>query len=175
MSVFGGDSWAREAQYRKRRVDDLLLEDLEASAYKKLSNGKFTCLVCPHNPVLDTPLVLSVKFHTQILKYVFNHIFITWIVFVFELEILVDFWHRDTWRKALSFEYAFFLPHFYYLEIFVVIENETYWIFVTDTWQKILSFEYAFLKHIFITWNCYCNWIQDFRRLKYCWFLGTGS
>ncbi|CAI9781887.1 unnamed protein product [Fraxinus pennsylvanica] len=59
MSVFGGDSWAREAQYRKRRVDDLLLEDFEASAYKKLSNGKFTCLVCPHNPVFDTPLVLS--------------------------------------------------------------------------------------------------------------------
>ncbi|CAA2978313.1 Hypothetical predicted protein [Olea europaea subsp. europaea] len=59
MSVFGGDNWAREAQYRKRRVDDLLFEGLDASAYKKLSNGNFTCLVCPHNPVFDTPLLLS--------------------------------------------------------------------------------------------------------------------
>ncbi|KAL2537509.1 Sodium channel modifier 1 [Forsythia ovata] len=59
MSVFGGDSWAREAQCRKRRVDDLLIEGLDASAYKKLPNGKFACLVCPHNPILDTPLSLS--------------------------------------------------------------------------------------------------------------------
>ncbi|KAI3446025.1 hypothetical protein Pfo_002690 [Paulownia fortunei] len=59
MSVFGGDSWAREAQYRKRRVDDLIIEGIEASAYKKLSNGKFACLVCPNNPVLDTTIMLS--------------------------------------------------------------------------------------------------------------------
>ncbi|GFP84544.1 sodium channel modifier 1 [Phtheirospermum japonicum] len=59
MSVFGGDSWAREAQCRKRRVDDLLIEGVEASAFKKLSNGKLTCLVCPNNPVLDTPVMLS--------------------------------------------------------------------------------------------------------------------
>ncbi|KAL3843938.1 hypothetical protein ACJIZ3_001341 [Penstemon smallii] len=59
MSVYGGDSWAREAQYRKRRVDDLIMEGVEASAYKKLSNGKFACLVCPNNPVLDTPTILS--------------------------------------------------------------------------------------------------------------------
>ncbi|PIN20456.1 hypothetical protein CDL12_06864 [Handroanthus impetiginosus] len=58
MSVFGGDSWAREAQYRKRRVDDLLIEGVEASAYKRLSNGKFACLVCPKNPVLDTATML---------------------------------------------------------------------------------------------------------------------
>ncbi|KAK6159373.1 hypothetical protein DH2020_006687 [Rehmannia glutinosa] len=59
MSVFGGDSWAREAQCRKRRVDDLIIEGVEASAYKKLSSGKFACLVCPNNPVLDTPIMLS--------------------------------------------------------------------------------------------------------------------
>ncbi|KAL0384178.1 UNVERIFIED_CONTAM: Sodium channel modifier 1 [Sesamum radiatum] len=59
MSVFGGDSWAREAQYRKRRVEDLIIEGVEASAYKKLRNGKFACIVCPNNPVLDTPIMLS--------------------------------------------------------------------------------------------------------------------
>lgn len=61
MSVYGGDSWGREAQYRKRRVDDLLIEGINASAYKKLPNGKFSCLVCPQKPVLDTPLMLSVS------------------------------------------------------------------------------------------------------------------
>ncbi|KAJ9152942.1 hypothetical protein P3X46_026446 [Hevea brasiliensis] len=59
MSVFGGDSWAREAQYRKRRLDDLAIQGLEGSSYKKLSSGKYACLVCPHNPVLDSPLMLS--------------------------------------------------------------------------------------------------------------------
>ncbi|XP_010268708.1 PREDICTED: sodium channel modifier 1-like isoform X2 [Nelumbo nucifera] len=70
MSVFGGDSWAREAQHRKRRVDDLLLQGVKhnkfnhdgsdvSSSYKKLSNGKFACLVCPNNPILDSPLMLS--------------------------------------------------------------------------------------------------------------------
>ncbi|XP_073313974.1 uncharacterized protein [Primulina huaijiensis] len=59
MSVFGGDSWAREAQHRKRRVDDLLLDGIDASSYKKLSNGKFACLICPKNPVLDSLIMLS--------------------------------------------------------------------------------------------------------------------
>ncbi|KAI8532861.1 hypothetical protein RHMOL_Rhmol11G0247600 [Rhododendron molle] len=61
MSVYGGDSWAREAQYRKRRVDDLAVEGIESSSYRKLSSGKYACLICPHNPVLDTPLMLSVR------------------------------------------------------------------------------------------------------------------
>lgn len=39
MNMFGGDSWAREAQHRKRRVDDLLLDGIITSSYKKLSNG----------------------------------------------------------------------------------------------------------------------------------------
>lgn len=61
MSVFGGDSWGREANYRKRRIDDLLINNgYESSCYKKLSSGKYACLVCPHNPILDTPLMLSV-------------------------------------------------------------------------------------------------------------------
>ncbi|XP_010942692.1 uncharacterized protein [Elaeis guineensis] len=59
MSVFGGDSWGWEAQHRKRRVDDLLLSSSSSSSFKKLSNGKYACLVCPHNPILDSPLMLS--------------------------------------------------------------------------------------------------------------------
>ncbi|XP_017220231.2 uncharacterized protein LOC108197194 [Daucus carota subsp. sativus] len=78
MSVYGGDSWGREANYRKRRVDDLLVDQIHknssstnnnnntngssssSSSYKKLPNGKYACLVCPHNPVVDTPLMLSI-------------------------------------------------------------------------------------------------------------------
>ncbi|KAH6818954.1 hypothetical protein C2S51_002557 [Perilla frutescens var. frutescens] len=59
MSVYGGDSWAREAQHRKRKVEDLMIEGIESSVYKKLSNGKFACLICPANPVLDSPIMLS--------------------------------------------------------------------------------------------------------------------
>ncbi|KAL8209595.1 hypothetical protein R6Q57_006327 [Mikania cordata] len=60
MSVFGGDSWGREAQHRKRRVDDLMLDTAgDHSSYRKLSTGKYACIVCPHNPVLDTPVMLS--------------------------------------------------------------------------------------------------------------------
>ncbi|XP_022763345.1 sodium channel modifier 1-like [Durio zibethinus] len=59
MSVFGGDSWGREAQYRKRRIDEVVIEGVDDSSYKKLSSGKYACLVCPHNPIFDTPLMLS--------------------------------------------------------------------------------------------------------------------
>ncbi|XP_040382760.1 sodium channel modifier 1-like [Oryza brachyantha] len=63
MSVFGGDSWARDAQQRKRRLDDLMLPSSPSSSapdsFKRLSNGKLACLVCPHRPVLDSPLMLS--------------------------------------------------------------------------------------------------------------------
>lgn len=57
--MFGGDSWGREAQHRKRRVDQLAVEGLDASSYKKLSTGKFACLLCPNTPVLHSPLMLS--------------------------------------------------------------------------------------------------------------------
>ncbi|CAD6265161.1 unnamed protein product [Miscanthus lutarioriparius] len=69
MSVFGGDSWARDAQQRKRRLDDLLLPTTASSSpstpdsFRKLPNGKLACLICPHRPVLDTPLMLSVSQH----------------------------------------------------------------------------------------------------------------
>ncbi|KAL6661271.1 hypothetical protein ACP70R_000655 [Stipagrostis hirtigluma subsp. patula] len=62
MSVFGGDSWARDAQQRKRRLDDLMLPASASSksdSFKRLSNGKFACLVCSHRPILDSPLMLS--------------------------------------------------------------------------------------------------------------------
>ncbi|OVA01773.1 hypothetical protein BVC80_9075g10 [Macleaya cordata] len=59
MSVFGGDSWGREAQFRKRRVDDLIVDGLDTCSYKKLSNGKYACLLCPNNPVFDSSLMLS--------------------------------------------------------------------------------------------------------------------
>ncbi|XP_066159886.1 uncharacterized protein [Oryza sativa Japonica Group] len=66
MSVFGGDSWARDARQRKRRLDDLMLPASAVSpsssspdSFRRLSNGKFACLVCPHRPVLDSPLMLS--------------------------------------------------------------------------------------------------------------------
>lgn len=59
MSVYGGDSWAREAQQRKRRVDHLMLQHCDDSNYKNLSNGKYACLICPNHPILDTPLMLS--------------------------------------------------------------------------------------------------------------------
>ncbi|CAO2191803.1 unnamed protein product [Urochloa humidicola] len=65
MSVFGGDSWARDAQQRKRRLDDLMLPASASSSpstldsFRRLPNGKLACLVCPNRPVLDSPLMLS--------------------------------------------------------------------------------------------------------------------
>ncbi|RLN03998.1 sodium channel modifier 1-like [Panicum miliaceum] len=65
MSVFGGDSWARDAEQRKRRLDDLILPAPASSSlstpesFRRLPNGKLACLVCPHRPVLDSPLMLS--------------------------------------------------------------------------------------------------------------------
>ncbi|XP_039039824.1 sodium channel modifier 1-like isoform X2 [Hibiscus syriacus] len=70
MSVFGGDSWGREAQNRKRRIDEVVLEgiDVDGSSCKKLSSGKYACLVCPRNPIFDTPLMLSWKGGEAMLK-----------------------------------------------------------------------------------------------------------
>ena len=75
MSVFGGDSWARDAQQRKRRLDDLMLPAPASSSpstpesFRRLPNGKLACLVCPHRPVLDSPLMLSVSQQPQFLLY----------------------------------------------------------------------------------------------------------
>ncbi|KAF6160693.1 hypothetical protein GIB67_019633 [Kingdonia uniflora] len=71
MSVFGGDSWGREAQHRKRRIQDVIVHHLNnndgdgesSNSYKKLCNGKYACLICPDNPVLDSLLILSM--HNQ--------------------------------------------------------------------------------------------------------------
>jgi sodium channel modifier 1 len=71
MSVYGGDSWGRDEQQRKRRVDDLMLPVSGSSSpstpdsFKRLPNGKLACLVCPHRPVLDSSLMLSVS-HSSI-------------------------------------------------------------------------------------------------------------
>ncbi|KAM0034822.1 putative sodium channel modifier 1, zinc-finger, sodium channel modifier 1, acidic [Helianthus debilis subsp. tardiflorus] len=67
MSVFGGGNWGREAHHRKRRVDDLLLDAAgdQSSSYRKLSSGKYACLVCPHTPVFDTPVILSMHMKSR--------------------------------------------------------------------------------------------------------------
>jgi hypothetical protein len=61
MSTFGGDSWVPENLYRKRRVAELLGEEIEVDEVKLLSNGKLACLVCPTRPVLDTMPMLHVS------------------------------------------------------------------------------------------------------------------
>ncbi|KAI3992026.1 hypothetical protein MKX01_014917 [Papaver californicum] len=59
MSVFGGHSWGREAQYRKRRVDDLLVVLSDSYHFKKLPGRKYACLVCPNTPIFNTSLILT--------------------------------------------------------------------------------------------------------------------
>ena len=87
MSVFREDSWGREAQHRKRRLDDLLLEELvDGSSYKKLSNGKYACLVCSDSPILDSPLILSVRTFLSILNFhLYHHHYMLYYLLVFFL------------------------------------------------------------------------------------------
>ncbi|KAK4563033.1 hypothetical protein RGQ29_005502 [Quercus rubra] len=67
MSVFGGDSWGREAQHRKRRLDDLLLEELvDGSSYKKLSMA--------NTPALHTKTNLSQRVIKMMHKLKINEI-----------------------------------------------------------------------------------------------------
>ncbi|KAG0623532.1 hypothetical protein M758_3G181100 [Ceratodon purpureus] len=58
MSTYGGDSWVPEAMRRKQQVDHVLqdvhLLDRYSDQWRRLSNGRIACLVCPHRPVLDT-------------------------------------------------------------------------------------------------------------------------
>lgn len=58
MSTYGGDSWVPEAMHRKHQVDQLLADvhhlERYSNQWRRLSNGRFACLVCPHPPVLDT-------------------------------------------------------------------------------------------------------------------------
>ncbi|KAH9317960.1 hypothetical protein KI387_019729 [Taxus chinensis] len=63
MSVYGGDSWAPDVYCRKRRIDLFLSDQLHKSHSQKLSNGKYTCLICSNRPVLDTLSMLTM--HNQ--------------------------------------------------------------------------------------------------------------
>ncbi|CAO2188597.1 unnamed protein product [Urochloa humidicola] len=109
MSVFGGDSWARDAQQRKRRLDDLMLPASASSSpstldsFRRLPNGKLACLVCPNRPVLDSPLMLSVQgkllsdWQTEVLKRQEQ-----------ELRFTASGWKRDghgTWYRDENVEF----------------------------------------------------------------------
>jgi hypothetical protein len=65
MSTYGGDSWVPEAMHRKHQVDQLLADvhhlERYSNQWRRLSNGRFACLVCPHRPVLDTFPMLIVS------------------------------------------------------------------------------------------------------------------
>lgn len=58
MSTYGGDSWVPEAMHRKHQVDQVLADvhqlDRYSNHWRRLSNGRIACLLCPHHPVLDT-------------------------------------------------------------------------------------------------------------------------
>ncbi|XP_045176719.2 uncharacterized protein LOC123537174 [Mercenaria mercenaria] len=49
----GDDKSALDNQ-RKRRVADLLYEDIDEEEVTRLSNGKFKCKLCSHQPIFDT-------------------------------------------------------------------------------------------------------------------------
>ncbi|KXJ09167.1 sodium channel modifier 1 [Exaiptasia diaphana] len=44
---------------RKRRVNDLLLDNIPSDEITLMSNGKLACLVCHHRPVFDTTAMIS--------------------------------------------------------------------------------------------------------------------
>ncbi|CAM6116075.1 unnamed protein product [Calypogeia fissa] len=60
MSTYGGDSFVPENLYRKRRVAELLGEEIEDDQVRLLSNGGLACLVCPNRPVLDSMPMLQI-------------------------------------------------------------------------------------------------------------------
>ncbi|CAL1535369.1 unnamed protein product [Lymnaea stagnalis] len=45
---------------RKRRIKELLSEDIPEDEAKLLCNGRFACTVCQHNPIFDTVNMLSI-------------------------------------------------------------------------------------------------------------------
>lgn len=65
----GDDHCALRLQ-KKHRVTDLLAEDIPADEASKTRSGRFACLVCPHNPVLDTMAMLTL--HRQGKKHLAN-------------------------------------------------------------------------------------------------------
>ena len=86
MSVFGGDSWGREAQHGKRRLDDLLLEELvDGSSYKKLSMANTPALFAP---TLPSSILLSCSLYVPFFQFSALLIFIvlflcvlSWVIF----------------------------------------------------------------------------------------------
>lgn len=48
------------ANLRKRRIKELLAEEVPEEEAKLLCNGRFACLVCSHRPIFDTVIMLSV-------------------------------------------------------------------------------------------------------------------
>ncbi|KAL6076882.1 Dynein heavy chain, variant 3 [Balamuthia mandrillaris] len=57
MSTYGGDSFVPEAIQRDKRVKDLFRGELSKhnkGEVRKDRNGRYVCLVCPTNPLLDT-------------------------------------------------------------------------------------------------------------------------
>ncbi|ESO95295.1 hypothetical protein LOTGIDRAFT_117276 [Lottia gigantea] len=49
-----GDDKEQLDVLRKRRIRDLVGENVPEDEAKLLSNGKFTCLVCSYHPIFDT-------------------------------------------------------------------------------------------------------------------------
>ncbi|KAK6191340.1 hypothetical protein SNE40_003057 [Patella caerulea] len=49
-----GDNKEQLQLLRKRRIQDLIGESVPEDEAKLLSNGRFTCTVCHHNPIFDT-------------------------------------------------------------------------------------------------------------------------
>ncbi|CAB4036551.1 Hypothetical predicted protein [Paramuricea clavata] len=65
----GDDHCALRLQ-KKQRVAELFAEDIPADEVNQTRSGKYICLVCPHNPVLDTMPMLSI--HRQGRKHLTN-------------------------------------------------------------------------------------------------------
>nr|GMD05088.1 sodium channel modifier 1-like [Ipomoea batatas] len=55
MSVFGGDSWAREAQHRKRRVDDLVIGSIGGALVLRLQEALLRQIRMPCLPSQSRP------------------------------------------------------------------------------------------------------------------------
>jgi len=60
MSTYGGDSYEGENQIRRRRVNDLLTEDVPLEEAVKTANGKYKCIICPQQPIIDTTAMLGI-------------------------------------------------------------------------------------------------------------------
>ncbi|KAH9495953.1 Sodium channel modifier 1 [Bulinus truncatus] len=55
-----GNDYALLYTLRKRRIKELLCEDIPEDEAKLLSNGRFACVICQQNPIFDTVSMLSI-------------------------------------------------------------------------------------------------------------------